>query len=496
MAHLELGGAEVERLREALTAGGFTVDGVHALIGDEAHAALARNETASALRQTRDGSPLSTLTRLWPLQAVVPRASADTALPGLVDLLIAAGILDGSGGEVRALVDVRPYGDEMHDWWVVADLTPGLDGRPRRMDRDHVLGVSPASVSLAQLAVCNPVDRALDLGTGSGVQSLHLATHARSVVATDVNQRALRLARLTADLNAIDIDLRAGSLYAPVQSELFDLIITNPPFVVSSGAGDMLTYRDSGLPGDEVVRRVVVEGAARLAPGGWLQVLGNWAVVDGQPWEDRLGAWVAQAGNLDAWVVERERLDPARYVELWLDDAGVRGDADYVARYDAWLSWLESQRIEAIGLGWISLRNTARSQPCLKIERWPHDVAQPVGAAVADWATRVDYLGALDEEDLVAARLVLSEGVFEERVGPPGADDPAAIVLRSQRGMRRARPLSTAEAGLVGASDGELTVAQIMSALADLLDADAARLRAELVSTVRDLVLDGFLRFP
>jgi Methyltransferase small domain len=496
VADLLLSEGDTARLREALTGAGFTVDGVHTLVGDDAHAALARNETTPAMRQTSEASPLAILTRLWPLQAAVPAAKAEEALPTLVDSLVAAGVLDRSGGEVRALVDVRPYADEDRDWWVVADLTPGLDGRPRRMAADHVLGVSPASVSLAQLAVRDRVDRALDLGTGSGVQSLHLSTHARSVTATDVNDRALRLAALTAALNDVEIDLRKGSLYDPVEDEAFDLIITNPPFVISSGRTDVLTYRDSGMPGDDVVRRVVVEGGARLAPSGWLQVLANWAVVDGEPWEERLGDWIAEARGCDAWVVERERLDPARYVEVWLDDAGVRGEADYTARYDAWLRWFDDERIEAVGLGWLSLRKTARSQPCLKIERWPHDIEQPIGHDVADWARRVDALDRLDDLALLGTRLVVAKGVVEERIGPPGADDPAVIALRSHRGMRRARPLTTAEAGLVGACDGELTVGEISDALASILGAEPPELRPELVRVARDLVVEGFLRFP
>ena len=71
------------------------------------------------------------------------------------------------------------------------------------MAPDHVLGISSAATSLAQLTVREPVDRALDLGTGCGVQALHLATHASQVVATDVNQRALRLTRFNAELNGV-----------------------------------------------------------------------------------------------------------------------------------------------------------------------------------------------------------------------------------------------------------------------------------------------------
>ncbi|MGH3386049.1 MAG: DUF7059 domain-containing protein, partial [Nocardioidaceae bacterium] len=341
-----LDASTVERLRTALSAASFTVDGVAALIGETAHRALGRNETTPGLRRTADESPLSTLTRLWPLQAVVSHPAAERALPGLVDPLCNAGILDRSVAEVRARVDLRPYAEDDRDWWVMADLTPGLDGSPSRVPTDHVLGVSSASGSLAALTIRDRVGSALDLGTGCGVQSLHLSTHVGRVVGTDVNERALAMARINAGLNQVDVDLRTGSLFEPVVGERFDLVVTNPPFVVSPATGERLVYRDSGLPGDEVVRRIVVGAVDHLNPGGWCQVLANWVHQDGRPWQDRVAEWLAPTG-CDAWALQREVLDPAEYVELWLADAGLRGAPDYGRRYDAWAGWFADQGIEA-----------------------------------------------------------------------------------------------------------------------------------------------------
>ena len=87
-----------------------------------------------------------------------------------------------------------------------------------------------------------------------------------------------------------------------------------PPFVVSPGTGELLTYRDSGLPGDEVVRQVLGGAPRHLAPGGVGQVLANWVHVEGRPWEERVAEWVASDGRCDAWVVQREVADPAQYV--------------------------------------------------------------------------------------------------------------------------------------------------------------------------------------
>ena len=153
----------VAGLHQALTTADFTVAAVHERLGTEAHRALLRNATPPALRATQGGDALDTLTRVFALQVTVPASALSAALPDLLGPLCAAGILESSGDQVRACVDVRPYADEEHDWWVVSDLTPGMDGRRSRVASDHVLGVSPASTSLAQLTLRHAVAAALDL---------------------------------------------------------------------------------------------------------------------------------------------------------------------------------------------------------------------------------------------------------------------------------------------------------------------------------------------
>src|SRR4051812_22586925 len=237
-----------DRLREALVDADFTVDAVRDLLGEVADAALLRNETTPALRRTAaDASPLATLTRLFLLQTSVAADAADSALPGLVDPLVAQGVLDRSVGEVAARMDVRPYAADDRSLWVVSDLTPGLDGAPQRVGADHVLGISAASTSLAQLTLRDDVGTSLDLGTGCGVQALHLAGHSQRVVATDVNPPALEVARFNALPNQVGdrVDVRDGSFFEPVRDERFDLIPPNPPFVISPGTGERLVYRDS-----------------------------------------------------------------------------------------------------------------------------------------------------------------------------------------------------------------------------------------------------------
>lgn len=485
-------------LREALLDADFTYDAVSGLLGPDAHQALSRNETTPGLRRTTDGSPLATLARLFLLQTAVPVAEAERALPGLVDRLVNAGALAQSIGEVAARLDVRPYATEDGDLWVVSDLTPGLNGTATAVTGDYVLGISPASSSLAQLTLRDDVGVALDLGTGCGVQALHLATHSDRVVATDVNRRALALARFNAALNEVDdkVEVRDGSFFAPVAGERFDLIATNPPFVISPATGERLVYRDSGLPGDQVVEHIVRAAPDHLTEGGWCQVLANWVIERDRPWDERLATWLPE--ECDALVVQREVLDPASYVELWLKDAGhhpsTGGDpAAYTARYDTWLSWLEEQGVGGIGFGWINLRRLSAGSTGVAAARrlleWPYDVEQPIAPAIGEWA---DAEGAAREVG-PGSHLVLRPDVVQETSGPVGAEDPATIVLRQQRGFRRARQVDTVTAAVVGACDGDLPLGPLVDAVAQLLDRDPGPLREVYLPEVAELVAEGFL---
>ncbi len=486
-------------LRDALVAADFTYDRVVELLGEQAHRALGRNETLPGLRATTGGTPLETLTRLFLLQAPVGVAAAEAALPGLVDRLGVAGVLEQSVAEVRARLDCRPYAADDRDLWLLSDLTPGLDGQPTRVGSDHVLGISSAATSLAQLTAREPVRRALDLGTGCGVQALHLAAHAERVVATDVNERALWLTRLNAELNEVEgVEPRRGSFYEPVAGERFDLVTTNPPFVISPATGERLVYRDSGLPGDQVVEHVVRGLPDVLADGGTGQVLANWMVLRDRPWDERLAGWLDPAH--DAWVVQRELVDLPTYVELWLKDAGhhpatgLTSVAEYHQRYDTWLSWLEEQGAEAVGFGWITVR--AGGAGAHRLEEWPYDVEQPIAPDLTGLLDRTAALRRLDDAALLATRPVTRVDVRQETYGAAGAEDPEEIVLRQQRLLRRARRADTVEAALVGACDGDLGVGQVLDALAQLLDRDAAELRAAYLPVVRELVTEGFLTLP
>ncbi|GGH44203.1 N5-glutamine methyltransferase family protein [Microbacterium album] len=496
-----------------LAAAGFRSDALRDAWGAEADAAIGRGLRVPALRTLAARTdPVATLARLLVLGVPQPRDAVDAALPRTgADGLATLGLAETGGGEVQPRAIVRPQSyldtEGTGEWWFASDLDElAAGGGP--LAEDHVLGVGGASLTLAGLHLPTPARRVLDLGTGCGIQALRARRYANAVVATDLSERALGFARLNALLNRDErIETRLGSLFEPVTGETFDRIVSNPPFVITPRATGVpgYEYRDGGLVGDALVERLVADVGAHLAPpgagshGGVAQFLGNWESRDGVPGLDRIRAWVAASPvPLDAWVVEREELDPVSYAEMWIRDGGTApGSERHDALLSAWLDDFGARGVTAIGFGYVLLRR-AEGRPTLdRFERVTHPIPSEggLGAHLAQALEAHDRLARMDDEALAAATLRTAADVTEARHHLPGVGDPQVIELRQGAGFGRAVQADPGLAALVGACDGDLPVGPLVAAIADLLEVDRAALRHELLPRVRELLFTGFLRF-
>ena len=424
------------------------------LLGQSAHAALARDQLIPALIVTEPadsaGNPatdpakaaLAVVVRLWLLAVPQTEAELDAALPrvrtsGLVEL----GLVEkNDGGAVAAKVDLRPYGWEGDsgadnsgsggaELWVSSDLA--AHQQPGVLRHDHVLGIGQASTTLVQTTIRRHSKRALDLGTGCGIQTFHLLHHSEHVTATDISERALAFTRFNLMLNAealhLDpanlesrVSLRLGSLLEPVAGETFDLVVSNPPFVITprsvgEQSSDQFTYRDGGLPGDDIVANLVRTLPDVLAPGGTAQMLGNWEIPAGSGWTERPSSWLAGSGT-EAWFIQREQVSPELYAETWLQDASEGRDRElYRAAYAAYLEDFASRNVEAIGFGMIWLRRPEALPPGAaptRFEEITYPIEQPIGPHLAAAVERANWLVTHELSD---AHLVVAEDVTEER---------------------------------------------------------------------------------
>ncbi|MCV7193203.1 DUF7782 domain-containing protein [Mycolicibacterium brumae] len=482
--------AVVDTLGADLRAAGYTDDGVAELLGPDVHAALRRGLLWPALRATETPSPLGTVLRLFQLGAEAARSDIENAFPATgFDALIDNSVLRAGPAGAAAALDIRPHRGPLGDLLVIADQDAALRGGP--VGHDHVLGVGGASMSLARAVIRQPVRRALDLGTGCGVQALHLDAHCEQIVATDTNPRALALAAATAGINRMSWDLRAGSLFEPVAGERFDLIVSNPPFVVGAGERDY-EYRDSGVAGDGLCRQLIAQVGDHLEPGGVAQIMANWVVRDGDDWRDRIGGWLADTG-LDAWVVQREFADPVSYVALWTADAGETA-AQRARRGGAWLDWFAAENIAGVGMGMITLRAGGRAEPLRVCEELTGPDDALTGGEVAAFFGRMDYLDATGDDALLAARLSTPPVLLEQHSlpGPAGWQQISAVVRRPG-GPGAELGVDEVFTALLAGCRGEVPLGTLIELLAAHHGVDADALAEAALPVVREAVARGIL---
>lgn len=509
---LRLDPATLALLRDDLTAAGYTADAVRGAWGARADDAIGRGLAGPALRALEDrADPLGVLARALFLGADASVADVDAALPscgarGLVELGLAT--IDGETLVPSVLVRPQDFDDESGagHWWIASDLDETallLRGGDGELPTGHVLGVGGASLTLASLQVPEPADRVLDVGTGCGIQALRARHSAHVVVATDVSERALAFTGLNALLNGVDgIETRHGSMFAPVTGELFDRVVSNPPFVITPrGSGvPAYEYRDAGFAGDDLVAAFVRDVGTVLAPGGIAQLLGNWEYRGEGDGLDRVRGWVDESPvAVDAWVIERETLDPLAYAEMWVRDGGtVAGTPEYSRLVEAWLADFDARGVTAIGFGYVLLRRpgTAGKPAFRRFERVTQPVPGALGPHVRDALRTADRLAALDDDALAQSVLTTAPDVTEARHHLPGHEGPRVIELRQGGGLARTIEVDPGLAALVGACDGDLPVGPLVDAIAELMEVDPVALAAEVLPRVRELVFTGFLRLP
>ena len=552
--------AEISALAADLRGARYVTAHLEDLLGEVATAALRREDPVPARRRlSASEDPAATLLGLFTLGATLPAPRVAAALPTLgIDGARRLGLLapaderpaderpadgeavDGDAADeeaaddrtpeqaaedaplVRALVELAPYAAEddagVVDWWIASDLSELATGAP--LSPEHVLGVGGASLTLARITPRAPVARVLDLGCGGGIQALHASRHAEHVVATDLSERALAFAAFNAALNGIEIELRRGSLLEPVAGETFDLVVSNPPFVITPRSTDAehgaWTYRDGGRAGDTLLAELLAQLPAHLTPGGGAVMLGNWEITDEEDPFAHPRAWLAPAleDGVDAWVLQRDREDPAEYAATWARDGGITSrDPRWEELVGAWLEDFDSRDVEAIGFGYLMLHRpdeeavspgsgapdapttpgSAPGRGLLRTEQAPGTGSGTLAAHLADSLAALRRVSALTDEALAGTRPVRAEDVVERRHLTPGQWDPMLIELVQGAGLARTVTADQALAATVGALDGTLTLGQVIAAVCALTDADEDATRARVLPAVRELAITGMV---
>lgn len=514
----ELRAPALRVVRCALAAGaGATRASAASTSSDRPSLATGVDSTSSAANAPQDsdvaGYKVAVLTALFMLGEPVGAAALETALPrtGVAGAL-AIGLVvptQSASGEQRyaPAVDLRPHeAEDAHGsvrWWVASDLGELVTGQA--LAPDHVLGIGRAGLTLAALTPRKPVETALDLGVGCGIQTLYLLRHVRQVVATDISTRALEFTAFNVALAGVDsarVQLRQGNLLEPVAGQRFDLIVSNPPFVITPPsvrqAGlPLMEYRDAGGP----ILPVLVRGLEdHLNPDGVAVMLGNWEHREGTSWRTSVNQWIGK--SLDAWIIQREVQDPVEYAAMWLRDGGLTPERSGVAFENALAAWQEdfdSRQVSGVGMGYLVFHAPSVAATGAVVEPWrvleevPTSGQGALGEHVAQVIAAHEALRGLDDAQVAALKLRTASGLSKEESLTP-TPVPTAPVIRQAEGFGRVIAVGMPEVALLSASDeGLLTVAQIAAAVASLTSEDPAAVLADMVAATRTFAHAGMV---
>ena len=449
------------------------------------------DKDAPLLRRRTAGSndPFHLAMRLFLLgEALDERTLCPLFAPGQIQELTDAGLLAVEGGErYGSIAQLAPVSGGTG--WLLSDFTLDLAA----LADDHVLGVGAASHTLAALTPRRPFRRALDLGCGAGCQTLLAAAHCEHVVGTDLNARALHFARLNARLNGVaNVEFRAGSFFAPVAGERFDLLVANPPFVISP-ENDRI-FRTGSAQGDAVSEHVVREAPAYLEDGGMAIILLNWHHQDADDWPGRPVSWVENNG-CDNWLLQFDANEPLVYAAEWLRTEGKTGAAlgDALDRWSAYYQGLGLARISA---GAFIMRRRHSSQ------NWTRADALPFGKHAGKCGAHVERVLAGEtlareatDDQLLAGRFHLHPDHLVDthlRCEPTGWTQ-GPLTLRPQPGLDFPGRLDGPLLQILGTLDGTRTLAEALSICASQDGLTANTLTVPALGALRKLLRAGLL---
>jgi len=478
-------------LRSVLAASGFTPEGVLSTIGVKDSVSIKESDVLLLMQRTKAGTPLDILIRLFLMEVPVDVSALQLAIePMGSDEWAEMGLIEIRGKSAVAKMKLFPFQEMVIAYDVPRRLLTGEGG-------DYVMGAGGSSLTLANLTIRRHAGLTLDLGTGCGFQAFLAARHSDRVVAVDRNPRAVAIAAFNAQLNGLaNVECREGDLFGPVEGMTFDMIVSNPPFVISPES--RYIYRDSGMAGDEICQRIVREAPRFLNEEGFCQILCNWAEYGDKDWRERLRGWFDGSG-CDVWVMRNQSRDVATYAATWIRHTEKLETEHLEQRFDEWLEYYRQHGIVQVGGGVITLRRRSGGMNWFRADDGFETMLGPCGDQILSGFEAQDFLaGAADDAALLRTAFSLSPDVRLVQQKMPSGHEWVAEVdeLHLARGLSFRGEIDPFMEQLLIQCDGSRSLESLAEEMAVSLGADSERVYPAVCGMVRHLVARGFLLPP
>ncbi|MEW6600234.1 MAG: methyltransferase [Nitrospirota bacterium] len=476
------------RLREIFEKALYTDSQVLEVIGAKELPYMSQTDVPLLLRRTNGKTPLHTLIRLFLMETPCAAGEVKHAFsPFSIDTLINAGIVKADGPLMEAGVKILPF----KDLYIAFDLPSMLRSANRK---DYVMGIGSSTLTLANLTVRNQSRLTLDLGTGCGMHALLAAGHSDRVIAADLNPRAVKFADFNARLNNLsNIECVQGNLFGPVKDKKFDLVVTNPPFVISPETE--YVYRDGGMEGDGITRKIVSQVPPYLREEGYCQILCNWAELHGRDWRERLQTWFEGSG-CDVSVLRSQSLDAESYALTWIKNTEMSETGLFPERFETWMAYYEALGITSVGAGLITMRRSGGRTNRFRADDAPERMHGPCGKYIHRGFELADFLESVgDDTGLLNTPFRVSPDVRLDRRARPSsdgwADESCRLVMT--RGFSYSGNIDPFIANMLVKCDGNRLLGELMDEMAVSLGTDADKMKESFCGIARNLVEKGFL---
>ena len=349
----------------------------------------------------------------------------------LTDLLMAMGLVVDQADEYICPLALYP----VENLFVISDRTnSNLDSvYPALVENTgRFLNIIPRSRCESFLEVCG----------GTGIAALLGARDfAANSYAFDIAERSVEFAEFNRRLNGLaNMTNSAGDLYAPAGPRTFDRIVAHPPYVPV--LKPKAIFHDGGDDGEQIVKRIVEDLPAYLAPGGEFAMLSMASDRKDASYEHRVREWLGEAqAEFDIALVSRRIMEPGDFVARSV----MSGKSDS-SEIDQWKRVFGSRGVTALVYGTILIRRKTGNRPAFTVRRQNSD---RTNRAEMDWlldwegsvagATATAQLldGALTAAPDIELRVVnrLQDGDWAATGYQLQADYPFSMELRPQPWM-------------------------------------------------------------
>ena len=482
------GPGRAARLKDYLAGVAFTPEGVHNRIQTDLLPGRNLQNLPMLLYRTQDLDALNVLLRWFVVGEPVAQKTAKQLIPAeILTLMQDCGLLTSIGENLASPVMFAPF----ETFWIATDTYAHLS---RGSGEDDVLMINSTTLYLLNLAIRRPCRSLLDLGTGCGVVAVMAAAQfAEQVTATDLSGRAATFAQFNVWLNETPkVEVLTGDLFQPVSGRRFERILSNPPFYITPSVNRM--FAENPMELDGFCRNLVKQAALHLEEGGFLQMLCEWAEIEGESWHERVAEWFVGTG-CDAFVCHGGTYDPARYAQarmpVVLAPAGRETDC---RSFNEWVAYYKAHKVRAIHAGFISMRRRS-GQNWTHFERVFSEPTLPLGKAILQGFAVRDQ--PLSGEQLLGAKLQPVEGVQVQQV-TEFSDGEWRQARHTQMiqtsGLQLISEMTPEVADFVAKLDGRSPLAVVIDCVAQDAAVPREKVEAECLLLVRKLLDRGFLR--